>query len=105
MVKGEGNLSKIYIYIARVDVIDGDELGEVFAKKMTGNTPKEEKQTLLVDYNYDASFHRQSVIKVLPALTNLLGSVCKSNRVTYKEFICLSSTNGDHWTLIIRFNC
>ena len=35
MVKGEGNLSKIYIYIARVDVIDGDELGEVFAKKMT----------------------------------------------------------------------
>ncbi|CAE1177333.1 unnamed protein product [Acanthosepion pharaonis] len=67
-------------YIARVDVIDGDELKGVFLKRIQGQKPMDGRQAFIIDHDDEASFDRQDIVKKLPAPNNLLGSERKSNQ-------------------------
>ena len=71
-------------YIARVDIIDGDELEGIFVKKMTGHRVKEEKSTFIIDHNDEASFHKQDDSKVLPPL-KVFVEVCVNQTTSFSN--------------------
>lgn len=50
-------------YIARVDVIDGDELEGVFLKRIQGRKPMDGRQAFIIDPDDEASFDRQDCKK------------------------------------------
>ena len=70
-------------YIARIDIVNGNELEGVFMKKMTGHRLEEEKPVFIIDHKDEASFHKQDILKVLPAPTNQSGSLRKSNQLIF----------------------
>ena len=71
-------------YIARVDIIDGDELEGVFIKKMTGHRVQEEKLTFIIDHTHEASFDKQAVLKVLPPPKNCV-EVCLNQTSSFSH--------------------
>ncbi|XP_063603163.1 zinc finger protein 271-like [Penaeus indicus] len=70
-------------YVARVDIVDGNELEGVFMKKTSGHRLEEEKPAFIIDQSDEASFHKQDVLKVLPAPKNMRGSLRKSNQLVF----------------------
>ena len=52
-------------------------------KKMTGHRLEEEKPAFIIDHKDEASFHKQDILKVLPAPTNQRGSLRKSNQLIF----------------------
>ena len=61
-------------YIARIDIVNDNEQEEVFMKKMTGHRLEEEKPAFIIDHKNEASFHKQDILKALPAPANQRGS-------------------------------
>lgn len=70
-------------YVARVDVIDGDEIEGVFMKRIPAQRPTESKQAFIIDHNDDASFDRKDVVVTLPAPKSLTGSLRKSQQFVF----------------------
>ena len=46
-------------YVARVDVIDGDEIEGIFMKRIRGHKPTESKQFFILDHSNEASFDKK----------------------------------------------
>lgn len=67
-------------YIARIDMIDGDEIEGVFLKKISGVRAADGKQAFIINHDDEASFDKIDIIKKLPAPKNLSGSLRKANQ-------------------------
>ena len=70
-------------FIARVNVIDGDELEGVFLKRVAANSSYGGKPAFVIDQDDEASFPRQDVVQKLPTPTSLSGSLRKSLQLVF----------------------
>ncbi|XP_064595954.1 uncharacterized protein LOC135462656 [Liolophura sinensis] len=83
VVKLQGSKGQPMHYIARVDVIDDNELEGVFLKKVSSHPNRVGKPAFVIDLDDEASFPREDCVKKLPTPTSLTGSLRKSNQLVF----------------------
>ena len=76
--------SRVVYYIARVDVVDGDEYEGIFLQRMSGKVATDAIQIFIQNTEDTASFPKSDIVRKLPQPKIIGGSARRSAQLSFK---------------------